>query len=236
MILALGLCACLALWWFSKNKRGIGALLAALPRHRIAGWGALALAGLMMLHGNLILAALFGIGGLWASEGPEGLGRRMRRMVPARRVRRRSLQTRLLVMTVGKDGRIAGGRVRVGPLAGAALDALDPSSLARLRDLCLAEDPEGVPLLEAYLDRRTPGWRVDAQADADPWPGGASKPGAMTQEEAYEILGLERGAPTEQIRSAHRTLMKRAHPDQGGSAEGAARLNAARDRLLSRHR
>jgi curved DNA-binding protein CbpA len=58
----------------------------------------------------------------------------------------------------------------------------------------------------------------------------------MTQEEAYEILGLQRGATAEQIRSAHRSLMKRAHPDQGGSAEGAARVNAARDRLLNRHR
>jgi hypothetical protein len=30
--------------------------------------------------------------------------------------------------------------------------------------------------------------------------------------------------------------MKSAHPDQGGSAERAARLNAARDRLTNRHR
>jgi curved DNA-binding protein CbpA len=30
--------------------------------------------------------------------------------------------------------------------------------------------------------------------------------------------------------------MKRIHPDQGGSAERAARVNAARDRLTDRHR
>jgi hypothetical protein len=236
MILAVGLCACLALWWFSQNRVGVKGLVAALPRHRIAGWAALLLAGMLLLRGNLILAAVFGIGALWAIEGPEWVGRRVRRMVPARAGRGRSLRTRWLVMAVGEDGRVAGGRVRGGPLAGAPLDALDPPSLVRLRDLCRAEDPAGVPLLEAYLDRRAPGWRVDAEADRHPGPGGAAKPGAMTQEEAYEILGLERGAPTEQIRSAHRTLMKRAHPDQGGSAEGAARLNAARDRLLSRHR
>jgi curved DNA-binding protein CbpA len=58
----------------------------------------------------------------------------------------------------------------------------------------------------------------------------------MTQEEAYQVLGLQRGATAEEIRSAHRSLMKRAHPDQGGSAERAARINAARDRLLNRHR
>jgi curved DNA-binding protein CbpA len=58
----------------------------------------------------------------------------------------------------------------------------------------------------------------------------------MTEQEAYEILGLERGATLEQVRAAHRTLMKRLHPDQGGTAEQAARVNAARDRLNNRHR
>ncbi|MGT2487722.1 J domain-containing protein [Methylobacterium oryzae CBMB20] len=45
----------------------------------------------------------------------------------------------------------------------------------------------------------------------------------MTQEEAYEILGLQRGATAEQIRSAHRSLMKRAHPDQGAAPRSGAR-------------
>jgi curved DNA-binding protein CbpA len=58
----------------------------------------------------------------------------------------------------------------------------------------------------------------------------------MTEQEAYQVLGLERGASLEDVRAAHRTLMKRLHPDQGGSVEGAARVNAARDRLVNRHR
>ena len=58
----------------------------------------------------------------------------------------------------------------------------------------------------------------------------------MTQEEAHQILGLQSGATLQQIRTAHRTLMKRWHPDQGGTVEGASRINAARDRLVSRHR
>lgn len=58
----------------------------------------------------------------------------------------------------------------------------------------------------------------------------------MTEEEAYQILGLERGASLDEVRTAHRALMKRLHPDQGGSVEGAARVNAARDRLTNRHR
>ncbi|MFC6745568.1 J domain-containing protein [Methylobacterium persicinum] len=44
----------------------------------------------------------------------------------------------------------------------------------------------------------------------------------MPQEQAYQILGLERGASTEEVRSAHRTLMKRAHPDQGECRVGGA--------------
>jgi hypothetical protein len=146
------------------------------------------------------------------------------------------VRTRLIAIVVYPDGTFAGGRVRSGPLGGARLDALDLSTLTRLLGLCKLEDAEGAAILEAYLDRRAPGWRVDAERDRDAGPGGPAKPGAMSQEEAYQILGLERGAPAQEIRTAHRTLMKRAHPDQGGSAEGAARLNAARDRLLNRHR
>lgn len=236
MLIALGLIGCGVLWWFSKQPGGLGAAFAAFPRHLIAGWAALAAAGFFLLHGNLLIAALFGIGGLWSLEGPDGMGRRLRGLIPMRPAGGRAVRSRLISASIQPDGSVAGGRVRSGPLGGSRLDALDLPVLTGLHTLCLMEDPEGVAILEAYLDRRSPGWRVDAERDRNAWPGAAAKPGAMTQEEAYQILGLERGAPAQEIRSAHRTLMKRAHPDQGGSAEGAARLNAARDRLLNRHR
>lgn len=55
---------------------------------------------------------------------------------------------------------------------------------------------------------------------------------AMTREEAYDVLGLQPGATEQEIRAAHRRLMRGAHPDGGGSDWLASRVNQARDVLL----
>lgn len=60
----------------------------------------------------------------------------------------------------------------------------------------------------------------------------AAPNGTMSREEAYQVLGLEPGASPDQIRAEYRRLMKKMHPDQGGTTYLAARINEAKEVLL----
>ena len=53
----------------------------------------------------------------------------------------------------------------------------------------------------------------------------------MSRDEALAVLGLAEGATSDEIRAAHRRLIQRMHPDVGGSADLAARINQAKDVL-----
>lgn len=132
------------------------------------------------------------------------------------------------------DGEAIGGRVTGGPYRGHSLNSLDGPALGRLYAQT-TRDGRSRSTLEVYLDRRMPGWRENMQGEAASGRGRASNAGAMSEQEAYEILGLQQGAGEADIRAAHRRLMKRVHPDQGGSTFLAVRINQAKDRLLSKH-
>ncbi len=62
----------------------------------------------------------------------------------------------------------------------------------------------------------------------------AAKAEPLSEAEARSILGVSSTATKAEIHEAWRRLMGRAHPDQGGTEGLAARVNAARDRLLKR--
>ena len=135
-----------------------------------------------------------------------------------------SVETAFLSMTLHHDSGRMTGSVKAGQFAGRDLATLTLSDLLGLLQECQAADADSVALLEAWLDRAHPDWRAEPAAEP--------RSGAMTRAEALEILGLAEGADEDAIRAAHRRLMRSAHPDQGGSAWLAARINAARDFLL----
>jgi hypothetical protein len=113
---------------------------------------------------------------------------------------------------------------------------MDEAELLDLRRELRVSDPQAVPLIEAYLDRRLgTAWRA-GERTAPGEEGKAAQPrgSAMTAEEAYEVLGLGPEASRDDIVAAHRRLMVRLHPDQGGSTYLAAKINQARDVLLGR--
>jgi len=123
------------------------------------------------------------------------------------------------------------GTVKRGPYAGRRLDELAEAELFDLLRQCRVEDEDAARLLEAWLDRARPDWRQRA-GGAGGGNSGASSGDAMTRDEAYEILGLKPGATAADIRDAHRRLMKKLHPDQGGSNYLAAKTNRAKEILL----
>jgi hypothetical protein len=130
----------------------------------------------------------------------------------------------------------------LGRYAGRTLDSLNkPDFIPMLNELARL-DPSALPIIEKYLDGRFPGWREDMQANPNRWGlgggngGGNDRRVSMSEDEAYEVLGLAPGAGAEAIRDAHRALIKKLHPDQGGSTYLAARVNDAKAVLMKRHR
>jgi hypothetical protein len=200
-----------------------------------SGGGVLGLLGalLLVLRGSLgpasLLASLaLGLAGWgkFANVGALFGGR-------ASRGRKSTVRSAMLEMALDHDSGDLDGAVLSGAFQGRPLQSLARPECLTLYATLLNDDPEGARLLETYLDRRFPGWRDAEQGEADA--GGRSRGGAMTRQEAYEVLGLAPGAEGEAIVRAHRALMKKFHPDHGGSTALAARVNQAKDVLLRRH-
>jgi hypothetical protein len=198
------------------------------------GIGALAIAGVLGARGRFDVAIPLGLTGLgllgWLPWSIPGFGERTKKS--AGQVSR--VRSAFLEMELDHDTGAMRGRILAGRHEGASLDALDVATLTG----CLTGiDEESRALLMAYLDRREPSWRDHVQGDAATGPGRAAwSSGKMTEEEAYQILGVQPGASAEDIGRAHRALMKKLHPDQGGSTYLASRVNEAKDVLLRRHR
>ena len=221
----------LALWALNAYSKADPKVLARVLRPA-GGFGALAVAGFLGMRGHFetaIPVGLFGLGLLgWGPLASTGLFQRTQK-TPGQVSRVRAA---FVEMELDHDTGAMQGRILAGTHAGATLDALD---LTTLLGLMREIDQESRALLAAYLDRREPGWRENAQGGSAAG-NGVTRSGKMTEEEAYQILGVKMGASAEDIGRAHRALMKKLHPDQGGSTYLEAQINEAKEVLLRRHR
>jgi len=235
-----GVVAVVLLYLLLQMFRAANPVVLARGIKIVGGVVALAVAAFTGLRGELAVAiplGIFGAGLLgWSPFGPGGFsslggifgGGGQRSAGQASRVR-----SQFLDMNLDHDSGELSGRIVDGPNAGRSLDEFD---LPQLLEMTTGFDAESVALLESYLDRRFPAWRQNAQGDAAGGQRRTAASGKMTDEEAYQILGLQPGASANDISRAHRTLMKKLHPDQGGSTYLAARVNEAKDVLTRRHR
>lgn len=203
------------------------------------------LAGGMRLAGPLIVGVvgvgllLFGragLGGMLVSTALawhlSGRVRRASRPTPGKRS---TVRTAALEMELDHDSGGLEGVALAGRFEGRELSQLSLEELLELGG-ALSADGESMQLLEAYLDSRFPVWREHVDADMGNRQRSAPASGPMTKQEAYEILGLEAGASAAEVRKAHRRLMQRLHPDLGGTSFLAARINEAKEVLLSGHK
>jgi DnaJ domain. len=193
---------------------------------RRLGWGGLALALLLLLGRQVAVAAtVAGLAAVLLIQTPGALGGGGRRRGP----QVSTAESRLLSMRLDHESGEMDGAVRDGPFEGRRLSEMTLAELMRFAAAIPEDDADSARLLEAYLDRAHPEWRGDAErGETAPPPSGDG----MSRAEALDLLGLEAGAGRDAILAAHRRLMKRVHPDLGGSARLAAQINAAKDVLL----
>ena len=142
------------------------------------------------------------------------------------------VRSRYFAMELDHDSGSVAGRVLTGRFAGAELIDLGEQDTRAL----IAEvqaDPDSISLLESWLDANRSGWREYFAETAEQPNGDSPRAPEDSLAEAYDVLGLKPGATPDEIRAAHRELMKAVHPDHGGSSYLASKINQARDRLLA---
>jgi len=146
--------------------------------------------------------------------------------------RQSAVETAWFRMQLDHDTGEMDGEVLHGAYEGRSLSSLGLSDLLAILTEC-RDDEQSAAVLAAYLDRAHPEWRDSADGDtASAGRGPAPSGGTMGIEEAREVLGVGPDATPDEVKAAHRRLMKQVHPDHGGSAYLAAKINQAKDVLL----
>ena len=229
MNLILGLVIVVGGWYLIKSfANAQPAQVRGLIR-KLGGIAVMALAAFMMLRGEISVAIpLFMLGlGLMGQQAMFPNGMPWQRKTPGQASR---VATGLLAMQLDHDTGRMDGEVLAGAYRGRKLSSLTLTEAQALHAQCAAATDQSRALFEAWIERTHPEWRAQWNTAAGRQAAASSQ--KMTRAEALAILGLKEGASAEDIRAAHRRLMKTAHPDLGGSDYLAAKINEAKEFLL----
>ncbi|SMQ65149.1 DnaJ domain-containing protein [Devosia lucknowensis] len=229
----LGLLGIMGLLWLGYGLRNMDRRLLMQGLRWVIGVGAGAIAAGALLFRRIDLAMI--MGAVAASVILRGrLGQFSFDSVGRSKGNVSRVKSRFLDMELDHDTGELSGRVVDGTFAGWDLMDLGEQETRRLIDE-IGHDAESVSLLESWLDTNRSGWR-EYFAETRSGEGGSQEgmPGRDPVAEAYAVLGLQPGASQDDIKAAHRELMKGVHPDRGGSEFLAAKINEARDLLLGR--
>lgn len=225
----IGLVVVVGGWWLIKAfANAQPAKVRGLIR-KLGGGAIIAFSVLMALKGQINLAMpLFLLGlGLMGQQMVFPNGMPWQRKTPGQSSR---VATSLLAMELEHDSGRMDGEVLAGPFKGRRLSSLTLEETQRLHAQAAGTLDQSRALLEAWIERSHPEWREMWNGAARSQSHGPSP--KMTRAEALAILGLKGKASEEQVRAAHRRLMKTAHPDLGGSDYLAAKINEAKEFLL----
>lgn len=221
-------------WFVSANPKTI---------IKVLKWGLLSLFGIIILF--LFISGRFGLA-LWAL--PALLPWIMRARMVARTAKNfsrmagganqtgqaSSVTSKYLEMELDHDSGDMNGYIRIGQHAARQLSSLSVEQLIELHTFYQSDDIESARLLAAYLDRTYPDWRDDHETFEHQEKQNTSSGNIqMDRAEALRILGLEDPVEPEEIKAAYHRLIGSLHPDRGGSAYLTAKINEARDFLLS---
>lgn len=130
------------------------------------------------------------------------------------------------------SGQVAGEMTK-GEYQGQSLANLSDDTLSQLLSEFQQTDKKSYYLLAAYM--RSRGFHQQGQHQQHQQQDGHSANtggGAISVDEALEILNLAPMPTKKDVIRAHRKLMSKLHPDKGGSDYLAARVNEAREVLL----
>lgn len=221
----------LGLIWFGIKKMAV-----ANPKNlktnlrKVGGVAAIALSIILTLKGGLIMAVPIFFVGL----GLLGLGHLAGIDLPWSKKsagQRSHVRTKVLLMELEHDSGQIEGEVLSGQFSGQQLRDLSFDDLLLLLGECVKAGDQSPQLLQAYLDTKHPEWSDGFEGVHHQGPPQSSGT-EMSEQEALAILGLKAGASKRKITSAHRGLMKKYHPDQGGSDYLATKINEAKDVLI----